>query len=124
MASTTPDWGHREYWVLLKYPFFVIALGAEHWTTPVLVYLCFSIYERIEDSALREAPGALLILILHFLSAGLITAMVVGDSWRWWMLAWSTATALSVLAHVRKWPTLAPVFFIFSVFVFQETRHV
>ena len=116
--------GHREYWVLLKYPLFVIALGAEHWTTPVLVYLCFSIYERIEDSALREAPGALLILIPHLLSAGLITALAVSDSWWWWMLAWSAATVLSVLAHVRKWPALAPVFFIFSILVFLGTRHV
>lgn len=116
--------GHREYWVLLKYALFVIALGAEHWTTPVLVYLCFGIYERIEDSALREAPGTLFILIFHFLGAGLLTAMVVNDSWWLWMAAWSTATALSVLAYTRKWPALAPVFFIYSVFIFQATRHV
>ncbi len=115
--------GHREYWVLLKYPLFVIALGADHWTTPVLVYLCFSIYEHIEDSALREAPGALLILIPHLLSAGIVTAMAVSFSW-WWMLAWSAATVLSILAHVRKWPALAPVFFIFSIFVFLGARHV
>jgi hypothetical protein len=110
--------GHREYWVLLKYPLFVLALGAEHWTTPLLVYLCFSIYERIQDSALREAPGALLILIYHFLCAGLITAMAVNDSWWLWMMAWSVATALSVLAYTQKWPAFAPVFFIFSIFVF------
>jgi hypothetical protein len=115
--------GHREYWVLLKYPLFVIALGAEHWTTPVLLYLCFSIYEHIDDSALREAPGALLILIFHVLSAGLVTAIAVGNSW-WWMPAWIAAAALSVLAQVRNWPALAPVFLIFSIFVFQGARHV
>jgi hypothetical protein len=115
--------GHREYWVLLKYPLFVIALGAEQWTTPVLLYLCFCIYEHIEDSALREAPGALLILIFHILSAGLVTAMAVGESW-WWMPAWTAAAALSVFAQVRNWPSLAPVFLIFSIFAFQGARHV
>ena len=116
--------GHREYWVLLKYPLIVTALGAEEWTTPVLVYLCFGIYERIEDSVLREAHGALLTLTYHFLCVGLLTAMAVNDSWWFWMMAWSSATALSVLAYSRKWPSLAPVFFIYSLFVFQGTQNV
>lgn len=116
--------GHREYWVLLKYPLFVLALGTEHWTTPLLVYLCFSIYERIQDSALREAPGALLILIYLFLGAGLVTAMAVNDAWWLWVMAWAAATGLSFLAYIQKWPAFAPTFFIFSILVFQGTRHV
>lgn len=119
--------GHPEYWVLLKYPIFVLALGAEHWTTPVLVYLCFGIYERIQDSKLREAPGALLILLCYFFCAGLVTVLAVNGSWYLWMTAWAAATLLSLLAYTRKSSEPATVldfsFFVFSVFVFQGTRY-
>ncbi|MBT8040568.1 MAG: hypothetical protein HKO85_10190 [Xanthomonadales bacterium] len=115
--------GYREYWVLLKYPIIVVAIGAEHWAAPLLVYLCFGIYERIQDESLREKPGSMLILICYFVCVGLVTVMSVNGSWWLWMVAWSATTALSLLAYTRRLPALAPAFFVFSALVFQGARN-
>ena len=115
--------GHREHWVLLKYPLMVTALGAQSWTAPVLVYLSFSVYERIEDPALREAQGASLHLIPYLVGVGAVTFAAIGDSW-WWLGLWTLTAAVSVFALVGKRPMLAPAFFVFSIFVFQGSSHV
>lgn len=116
--------GCREYWVLLKYPVFVVALGAGQWTTPLLVFLSLAIYEHIEDSDLRESPGTFPILVFFFICAGFATALAVDGTWWFWAVAWASATALSSIAYAGGWAALAPVYLIFSVLVFQGGHHV
>jgi hypothetical protein len=114
--------GHRAHWVLLKYPVIVAALGATEWTTLALVYLCFCIYERIDDPELRRAPRALWRLSPYLVLTAGVTAAAV-PTLSTWALPWTVAMGLSLWALTYERVVLAPVFFIYALFVFQGAPH-
>ena len=72
---------HRNDWVLLKYPCFVILLSDDVTVAIVtLCYLSFAVFEYVDDENLWARPGTRHRLLAYVITAGLIAAICLHDT--------------------------------------------
>ena len=72
---------HRQDWVLLKYPCFVVLLGDDVTAAIVaLCYLSFAVFEYVDDESLWARPRTKLRLLAYMIAAGLIAAICLRDA--------------------------------------------